>query len=130
MKKKISNDDVINFILYTVEYIKYALFVVGIYILVGLAAELNNVALKSFLCTVAITLYYLIYNWIDISFIKKVKAQQKRLKEKQIKKNKYWYITFIILIILLISTSNPLFAVFISHSILALNMFMLIWLFK
>ncbi|MDU0323715.1 hypothetical protein RWZ02_13650, partial [Clostridium butyricum] len=92
MRKKNNNDDIINFLLQTIEYIKYILFVVGIYIIVGLAAEFNDIVIKSFLCIVATAVYYLIYNWIDISFIKTVKAQQKRLKEKQLKKNKYWYI--------------------------------------
>ncbi|MCQ2017698.1 accessory gene regulator B family protein [Clostridium butyricum] len=130
MRKKNNNDDIINFLLQTIEYIKYILFVVGIYIIVGLAAEFNDIVIKSFLCIVATAVYYLIYNWIDISFIKTVKAQQKRLKEKQLKKNKYWYILFMILIALLILTNNSRFAACISYSILTLNMFMLIWLFK
>lgn len=130
MKKKVNNDSVINFILQTIEYTKYMIFVVGTYIISGLAAEFSDMVIKSLLCIAASASHYLTYNWIDISFIKKAKAQQKRLKEKQLMKNKYWHILFIILITLLLLTDNLQFAACISYCILTLNLFMLIWLFK
>lgn len=60
MRKKNNNDDIINFLLQTIEYIKYILFVVGIYIIVGLAAEFNDIVIKSFLCIVLL-LYIILY---------------------------------------------------------------------
>lgn len=130
MKKKIDNGHKLNLVLQTIEHLKYILFVVGVYIIIGLAAEFNSIAIKSILCILAIVVHYFVYISIDISFIKTVKAQQKRLKEKQLKNNKYWYIVFLILIMLLILTNNSRLATVISYFILTLNIFMLIWLFK